>query len=743
MAAIQKIRKHNKLLLLGIGGAMLLFLLSMVMTDMNPFIGQPDAVKVAGGKLSAEKFQERVEQVKKIAQAQKRMQAEDESDIALTDAEELQIRQYVAAEFERTQLISREAGKLGLTVTDKEYEEALKAGRAQSLTQFAAMMGLQQFNLQYLQTFLKEKEQQKQQLYQMGNSEAIQQMEDIESAWGYTQQALRDELLVSKYSQMLLLSIVGDQKSAQAELGDLAMLSTAEVAAVPFSTVDDKSVKVTDDDLKAAYDKLKGQFYIDEDTRDVKLIRVQVTPSTADQKELTDQMNAARAALDSMSNVGEAVGANTLMPYSNFPLSRQFFERKARDVAQRLDSVAVGSTLAPFYGQDRNGAVVTTFKLVGKEELPDSVLVRFINPLAQNEEAYKKSADSIYKALCDTASFADVAKKYDARLSSDSTWFTAKDIEKFGMSADDAEYYRTVFTAKPGETKLIKLQNFNAVVQVRQTTAPKTKYNVAAVRRYVEFSDKTFNTEQGKLNQFLAKNKTAAQMEKNAMASGYNVETLNALRPSENRLALELGRATDLTKWIFDEAEAGDVSVPFTCGSKSDYLVVAAVTGINKAGYLPWDNAAVKATLTKYVQQQKKAEMILAKVKNVKSIADAKAVAGAVSDTVDNVVAMMPVTVAGINVPEALLAASIAKTAEGGFTGAVVGAGAVYFAQVTKKTKNTELPTPAVFMLSQIQREQATITGQTQATTLSGSPVAGLFDVLRGGKPVENAAYKF
>ena len=80
--------------------------------------------------------------------------------------------------------------------------------------------------------------------------------------------------------------------------------------------------------------------------------------------------------------------------------------------------------------------------------------------------------------------------------------------------------------------------------------------------------------------------------------------------------------------WAFDEAKAGEVSRDFECGKNSDQLLVIAVSAINDGDYLAWDNANVKAQLRQLVMQDKKAEMIMAKLKNVNSIAAAKATKG-------------------------------------------------------------------------------------------------------------------
>ena len=116
--------------------------------------------------------------------------------------------------------------------------------------------------------------------------------------------------------------------------------------------------------------------------------------------------------------------------------------------------------------------------------------------------------------------------------------------------------------------------------------------------------------------------------------------------------------------WAFDEAKAGEVSRDFECGKNSDQLLVIAVAAINDGDYLAWDNANVKAQLRQLVMQDKKAEIIMAKLKNVKSIAAAKAVKGVDINTQPSI------ALAQMSSFEPALAGAIERTAKGKFTGA-------------------------------------------------------------------------
>ena len=51
------------------------------------------------------------------------------------------------------------------------------------------------------------------------------------------------------------------------------------MAAVPYSTINDKDIKVEESDLKAKYNELKERFKQTAESRDIKFIDVQSKPA--------------------------------------------------------------------------------------------------------------------------------------------------------------------------------------------------------------------------------------------------------------------------------------------------------------------------------------------------------------------------------------------------------------------------------------------------------------------------------
>ncbi len=683
MAALQTIRSKGALLVGVLGLALFAFIAEEFFRSIETTsaMDRNQVGKIFGEKLSIQDFQTMVEEQSEVTRLQMRLQGQDGN---LTDQQSEQIREQVWQQYVQNQMVKHECDKLGLYVTDGEMQEALRQGTAQSLQMMAGIFGNQQtgrFDLAQLQTFLKDYNKTIQQAQQAQNGEAVEQLQLIKKLWDHSEKQLRDELLSNKYNMLFAMGFVSNPIAARANFDARNNVKTAEVAALPYSTIADKDIQVTDDDLKAVYDQYKEQFFSPVPTRDIKLIDVNVMASAADRADLMKKVQGFEEQLRQGNDVADVVRtSNSEVLYTNLPMSKMAF-RTMPDVAANLDSMAVGSVKATYYNAQDN--TINTLKLLSKQEAPDSILYRQIVATAATPEARKAQADSILNALNGGAAFADLAKKYGQR--SDSVWISSNQYEQFGMPEESADYLTALFGVASNSSRVISNEQGAVVVQVLDRRKMVTKYNVAVVKCTLNFSKKTYEDELSKFNRFLAQNKDIASIEQNAAKNGYMLVDLPGYSPVQNMIPARIGgnQAKDCARWIFDEAKEGDVSRLYECGRANDHLLLVCVKATNDEGYLPWNNPTVREYLTTVVKQNKKAEKALAMAKNAKTTADLQKCKGCVTDTLSNQsLAGFPM-VNGVNTPEPKLAGAIAKTAVGKYSSLVQGSAALYLVKVT------------------------------------------------------------
>ena len=365
------------------------------------------------------------------------------------------------------------------------------------------------------------------------------------------------------------------------------------------------------------------------------------------------------------------------IPYLGVPVSSKAY-RQYPDIASRIDSLAVGTTGVTENKQDNTLNII---RVLSKAQLPDSVQFRQIQVAANTPDEARAKADSIQKALAGGADFEALAKRYGQ--TGEKVWFTGQQYEAApSMSQDNRTYINALLSGEVNATQNIALAQGNVILQVLDKKAMTTKTTAAVIKKLIDFSKATRNEAYNRFSEFVAKNTTAADLEKNASKYGYRVQSLNDISTAEHYVAGIHG-TRDALKWLF-EAKQGDVSQLYECGD-NDHLLVIVLNAIHPQGFRTWDDAQVKEILKREVMKDKKAELLMAKLKGVSSIAAAQA-KGAKVSTVNQITFASPAFVQATGAVEPALSGAVAATAAGKFSKAPVkGNAGVYVFQVVKK----------------------------------------------------------
>lgn len=668
MAALGKIRSKGVILICVIGFALFAFIAEELFRSCESSRNESrqQVGEVLGDKVNVQDFQKLVDEYTNVI---KMTQGRDN----LTDDDLNQVKDVVWNTFVQTELISNEASKLGLQVTDQELQNVLNAGTNPMLLQTPFVnQQTGHFDANMLKKFLAEYKQ-----AQTTNPQMAEQYQGIYNFWTFIEKSLRQQLLAQKYQTLLAGCLLSNPVSAKMAYTDENQESNIQLASFAYSSINDNKVKISDSDLKAKYEELKPRFKQYEETRSIKYVDYQVVPSKADRAELNKTVAGYVKSLSEVADPTDVVRkSGSLVTYLGIPQTKAAFPS---DIAARLDSVAVGSTTAPVENKQDN--TINIIKLMSKTQLPDSVQFRAIQVGGATPADAAKTADSIYTALKGGADFEAIAKKYGQ--TGEKNWITSNQYQNApSMDVDTKSYIEALNTLPVNELKNLKFTQGNLILQITDRKGMTEKYVAAVIKKPIEFSKNTYSAAYNKFSQFVSENQTLEAMQKNALKYGYKVQERMDIRNSEHYVAGIHG-TREAMKWIF-EADENSVSPLYECGD-NDHLLVLVMTKVNKKGYRGLDDVNVKNYVRQEVLRDKKAEMLMAKVKGVNSISAAKS-KGAQISNVNQVTFAAPVFVQSTGMSEPALSGAVSATAKGKFcSSAVKGNGGVYMFQVVDK----------------------------------------------------------
>ena len=669
MAVLGKIRSKGAILVGAISLALVAFLAGDAARSCEGMKGESHQQigKILGENISVQEYQKLFDEYQSAIKFT--MQRDN-----LSEQELNQVKDQVWQQLVSSRVLEADAKKVGLTVTEKEIENVLSEGTNPVLTQTPFVnQQTGRFDVNALKQFFDSYNKAK-----AAKSPELDQMQAVYDYWLFVEKNLRTQLLGQKYQALLASCVLSNKAEATMAFKDNNEESQIQLASLAYSSVKDADVKISDDDLKAKYDELKPAFRQSVETRDIKFVDYQIKASAADRKVVAKEMNDFQHQLATATDPSGVISkSGSEISYLGLPVSSKAYQQYP-DIASKIDSLSVGTTGVFENSQDNTLNVIRVFS---KAQLPDSVQFRQISVGAATPDEARAKADSIQKALAGGADFEALAKRYGQ--TGEKAWFTGQQYEMAPtMSVDNRTFVNALLNGEVNATQNLALTQGNVILQVLDKKAFTTKTTAAIIKKPIDFSKDTRSNAYNKFSEFVAKSSSIAELEKNASKSGYRVQSLNDLSTAEHYIGGIQG-THDALKWLFS-AKQGEISPLYECGD-NDHLLVVALTAVHPQGYRPWDDAQVKEVLKREVMKDKKAEMLMAKLKGVNSIAAAQS-KGAKVSTVNQITFSAPAFVQATGSVEPALSGAVAGIAAGKFSKAPVkGNAGVYVFQVVKK----------------------------------------------------------
>lgn len=638
MATLEKIRSKSVLLLIIVGAALLAFIIGDFFTSGRTLFGTGTTIATAGDqKVEIQEFQRRVQQAQ---------QQEQQAGRKSTDAAVLQQR--VLNDMIAEKLFDEEIKNLGIVVTDAELTEMMVGKNSATVDRMVQQFGFPDAATLHDMAYNPTK-------YNMPQDQAVQ----LQQYWVELESNVEKMLLQQKFQNLFGGVLAANDLDARAIYDDMASTASVLYAKKDLSSLPDADFKVEESDINAIYNEEKGQYKIEEPTRLVNYISVNIVPSQAD---LLAGQQTVENALVALNNSTEAQGLPELSAFVVEPqkLSQADVDRQARLKAV-LDTLSTGRAALV----SRNGNDYTLAKLMGKTQASDKVTLDFMAV-----QGTRAQIDSLVAVLNSGVSFDSVAASPLVAQSQKASEISLLDPNS-AMVTELIEGRATGTYFAPDT-----LAQGGRIVRVAERAVPTTVYDLAMATYTVEPSNATVNDLESGLQTYVNSHKTAKEFADSAQAAGFT--TFPAYVTASSPMIGNLNESHSAVAWAMD-AKKGQVSPVFGDIQTGRFIAVA-LDDIYE-DYRPARDPQVNAALSAKALNNKKAAKLLADYQGkAKDVAGYAAVMGAQVDT--TTVNLSQYMIPGIGMNEGAVQGRVAAAKAGQLVGPMQANNSVVVLQV-------------------------------------------------------------
>ncbi len=672
MQIIQKIRDKGAAIVIGV---IALSLIGFILMDANlganrSSTGNGATVgEINGSPVDSKDYQDRIKQI------------EDQYGGRMSGPQLYYIRQNAWDQMVTEKVLNTEFEKLGLVFSPKELTSIIFSNDApQTLKQAFTNKTTGQYDIAKVQEW-----------WQNAKKSKGEQRDALEKQ---IVEPVMFQALVNKYSSMIAASAYYPSWLKEKEAKEATTFANVSYVAIPYSTITDSTIKVTDDDI-TSYVSKHAAMYKQDGGRLLSYVAFSAIANAAD----------TAAALSGVENLKNAFSADTnakvflTVNASAKPFEDVYVPKSKLTMAQKdtIASLPKDATFGPYI----DGSDFVIAKMIGTKTLPDSIKCRHIligtadrqtGQALMTDSAAKKRADSVELAINSGANFDELEAKY----STDEAAHKDKGVMTFDVATiQDKEKFAAEFGEflmnEKGETrKVIKTGFGYHYIEILEKKNPQTTYKIAYLAKEISASEETINAASAQASKLSAEARDIkaldAYVAKNHLQK---VDVPNLIKESDFQLG-GLQDAREIVRWAFG-AKAGDVSE--TQFKSGEQFIVGAVDKIVPAG-LP-DAKSARPMTELLVRNQKKAEQIKTKLTATPTLESA---AAAYSKTVaiagaDSSLTFTSTIINEIGQEPKVIGAAFNKAYQAKASEPIVGTSGVYVIKVNSTgTKATDTP---------------------------------------------------
>lgn len=496
-------------------------------------------------------------------------------------------------------LMEQEYEKLGLVCTEKELSEAMFGENSPLKREFTDP-----------QTGVFKADEARNAFAQLKKSKNIEQQNQVYE--GYIKPTIQTTLQ-TKYQNLLTQSAYAPKWLIEKTQSDNNTVAGGSYVYVPYSTIADSTVKVSDEEILTFAKKHKKEYEKDEESRAVSYVTFDIQPSGADTQALKTKLETYKSDFVAIADSKKFLAKNASeMSYYESHISKAEIKQAVKDSIFALQQGQV-------YGPYLDGANMVLAKLVEVKQWPDSAKVRHIlvatkrqDPqtgqmmMVRDDSAARKRMDTVEMLVKGGAKFDSVCAKF----SDDGNKDKGGVYDFFPTGRMVASFNEFSFGKPVGSTGVVETEYGLHYVEVLGQKGSAPAYQVAYLAKPIQISNETASAISSAAAQFASSSKTVKEAEENAKKINKTLSQANEVK--ENDVYVNgIGNSRSFVKWVY-EHKAGDVTeqpIEVNNGANASKLVVAIVTSISKPG-IP-AASVIRAQVEPLVRNEKKAKQII------------------------------------------------------------------------------------------------------------------------------------
>jgi len=418
------------------------------------------------------------------------------------------------------------------------------------------------------------------------------------------ERSLRPNRLTTKYQNLLGKTYFANTLEAKRRYTASNSRADIRYAFIPYSSIPDSAIEVSESELKAYYNDHKSDFERDP-SASFEYVTFPIEATAEDVQYIQNTLQALKPQFERTAN-------DTAFVEANSESSESFLAASPGDIPNQLnvDELEVGKV----YGPIREGDFFKLYKVLSFDE--DSInYARAKHILIKIDEetdkaAARTKAQDILNQLKNGADFSQMAQQYGE----DGTKSRGGDLGWFDENTMVAPFNDAVMEAtSPGLLpRLVETEFGFHIIEVTNTKTNQI-LNLAIVEQEITPSDATINMVYQQLAPFgVAKNIEEFKAAADRDSSLVRYQALDVDANSRSLNNIYDSRIREIIRWAFTDAEVGDVS---EIVQLEDQFVVAALRDLKEKGVAPLES--VKEQVKAEVLKEKKQQVIMGKLGTV------------------------------------------------------------------------------------------------------------------------------